>query len=162
VTNRPRYVVDTSVYVTSLMSSRGASRALVDAWRRGDCEVVVSPKLLRELEQTVQRRPYVRERVDPAEARRLVGELRTRGELQRDPKVSQQLTRDPNDDYVEALRQQAGARGVSHDKDLLVLRTRDGDRPYVRPDEALEQLRQRARLQQQPTLDRRRSHRDER
>jgi len=161
VTNRPRYVVDTSVYVSSLMSSRGASQALVDSWRSGDCEVVVSPKLLRELEQTVQRRPYVRERVDLAEARRLVDELRARGELQRDPQVSQQLTRDPNDDYVEALRQQAGARGVSHDKDLLVLRTRDGDRPYVRPEEALEQIRERARLQQQqPTLDRRRSHRD--
>jgi putative PIN family toxin of toxin-antitoxin system len=160
VTDRPRYVVDTSVYITSLMSGRGASRALVDSWRRGECQVVVSPKLLRELEQTVERRPSVRQRVDPAEARRLVAELRTRGELQQDPRRTRALTRDPNDDYIEALRQQASARGVSLDKDLLVLRTSDGDRPYLRPDEALERMRVRAR--QQPTLDRRRYRRDER
>ena len=142
--DRPRYVVDPSVFIAGLLSQRGSSSALIESWRRGECQFIASPQVLRELQETVARRPYLRTHVDPARTQRLVAELRTRAELHPDPATAP-LTRDRNDDYLEALRQETGSRGVSLDKDLLDLRTPSGERPHIRPEVALEQIRQRLR-----------------
>ena len=82
-------------------------------------EVVVSPALLAELEQVLQRRKF-RRYVDGRTAREYVERVRRHATVADDPADRPALTRDPEDDYLVALARDAQVDAlVSGDLDLV-------------------------------------------
>jgi putative PIN family toxin of toxin-antitoxin system len=104
-----------------LISGAGAPRVLLQRWLRGDFELVVSPKLLAELERVLSRPkfgPYVTE----PEGRAYVALLRRLATIVPDPPLIAELTPDPGDDYLVVLARASGAQTlVSGDRHLCDL-----------------------------------------
>lgn len=117
-----RVVLDTNVLVSALIRRASVPGALLEAWRDGRLEVVVSPALLAELERVLaypRLRRYLALTAD--EARSLVAELRDVA-LIADAGYVEEVTRDPDDDHVLAAAVAGGADDiVSADNDLLEL-----------------------------------------
>lgn len=103
-----RAVVDPGVLVSGLIVATGPPGVLVDRWREGAFELVLSETLLAELEDVLLR-PRLARRVGAREARAYVAGLRRGGLLVDDPPVEAGLTPDPADDYLVALARAAGA-----------------------------------------------------
>jgi len=82
-------------------SSRDA-KALVDAWRRGNLELIVSDQLLSEL-TGVLRRVRFRRWISIEEVDALVLHFRRRGLLDEDDSEAARVATDPEDDYLIAL-----------------------------------------------------------
>lgn len=119
-----RAVLDPNVVISGLISSRGAPARVLDAWRTGRFEVVVSPLLLEELRRALGY-PKLRKHVaasEAAEALRWIAENATAAE---DP-GGEPIVRsdDPGDDYLIALASEERAALVSGDGHLLALRGR--------------------------------------
>jgi hypothetical protein len=96
------------VLIAALISGAGAPRVLLQRWLRGDFELVVSPKLLAELERVLSRPkfgPYVTE----PEGRAYVALLRRLATIVPDPPLIAELTPDPGDDYLVVLARASGA-----------------------------------------------------
>ena len=70
-----RAVLDPGVLIAALISCHGAPAKLLSAWRVGSFDLVVSPRLLHELE-TVLLRPKFRPYLSAEEARQYVALLR--------------------------------------------------------------------------------------
>jgi putative PIN family toxin of toxin-antitoxin system len=104
----PRAVLDTGVLVAALISPRGAQPVLYLMWRGGLYEMVVSPRLLGELERVLAR-PKFRKYVSGEEASAFVETLRREAAASPDPPPQPGLTPDPGDDYLVALARAAGA-----------------------------------------------------
>lgn len=117
-----RVVLDTNVLVSALIRRTSVPGALLEAWRDGRLEVVVSSALLAELERVLaypRLRRYLALTAD--EARSLVAELRDVA-LIADAVDVEVVTRDPDDDHVLAAAVAGGAEYiVSGDRDLLEL-----------------------------------------
>ena len=70
-----RAVIDTSVYVSMLLSGRGTGTWLMALWKEHRFENVVSPALLEELVEVIAR-PAIRKRIDPGRSLALLRRLR--------------------------------------------------------------------------------------
>jgi uncharacterized protein len=104
-----RAVLDVGVIVSGVLTAGGPPGRILDRWRGGELDVVVSPSLLGELERVLAYEK-IRRRVTADEAAELVAELRHHAVVVDDPReVEPGLTRDPGDDYLVALARSAGA-----------------------------------------------------
>jgi putative PIN family toxin of toxin-antitoxin system len=131
-----RAVFDSNVLVSALISPRGTPAALAARWREGHFELVVSERLLAELEVTLGY-PKLRKLVSPDEAAALIALLRENATVEVDPPAPPRRSRDTGDDYLIALAEAAAAVLVSGDRDLLDL----GDEyPIVSPGQFLARL----------------------
>ena len=57
-TKRVRAVIDTNLFVSGLFAEKGTTQQLQDLWVAGVFELVVSEKILKEIEKTI-RKPYI-------------------------------------------------------------------------------------------------------
>jgi putative PIN family toxin of toxin-antitoxin system len=103
-----RVVLDPGVLVSGFSTAEGPPGRLVDLWRRGEFDLVVSDALLEELQDVLQR-PHLAARVDEREARAYVAGLRRGAIAADDPPNEPGLTPDPGDDYLVALARAARA-----------------------------------------------------
>ena len=116
-----RLLLDANVIVSATLSSRGAPRALIEAWLAGEVELVVCPQLLHEVERTLAS-PKLAGRVSPEDADAVIGLLRETGELVPDPTDEPPLhSPDPDDDYLLALAARERVPLVTGDRHLLEL-----------------------------------------
>jgi uncharacterized protein len=119
-----RVVVDPGVLVSAAITSNGTPRRLLDVWRGGDIELVVSPALLTELRRVLLR-PKFRRYLSLEEVERFVALIRREAELRTDPPEVPAVSADPKDDYLLALARATRVRflvsGDAHLTDLDVL-----------------------------------------
>jgi len=133
-----RVVLDPGVLVFAVLTDSGPPAEILDRWREGEFDLVVSPKLLHELEDVLLR-PKFRDVVSEDEARAYVEALAREGILVRDPEEVRAITADPGDDYLVALAIPVGADAiVSGDKHLTELA--DPPVPVLTPREFVERL----------------------
>jgi putative PIN family toxin of toxin-antitoxin system len=90
------------VLVSAAITSNGGPRRLLEAWRGGEIELVISPALLAEL-RTVLARPKFRRYLSLDEVERFVAHIRQEAELRADPQEASRVVADPDDDYLVAL-----------------------------------------------------------
>lgn len=132
-----RAVLDPNVIISALLSPRGSPAKVLRAWLDGAYELVVSPRLLEELERAHGYRK-LRTRVTRAEAEELVELLRGEADLRDDPDTPPVVNSpDPGDDYLISLAAAAQAVIVSGDHHLLDM---DDDLPVYSPTVFLELL----------------------
>ncbi len=134
---RPRAVLDPGVLVSSFISAIGAPAALLDAWLDGTFVLVVSHKLLTELEG-VLRRPKFRTQVTDIRLRAFLALLRLNADNVDDPPTQPGLTPDPKDDYLAVLALSAATHLVTGDKELQ--RWRPSDVVVLTPRAFLDEL----------------------
>lgn len=113
-----RYVIDVNVWVSALISPKGAPATILRVVLAGKIIPVVSPLLLEEL-TLVLARPRLRRWISEEDAHEFVRQLATKADMQTDGRPTHH-TRDPDDDYLVALAQLPDVTGlVSGDDDLL-------------------------------------------
>jgi uncharacterized protein len=135
-----RAVLDPNVLVSALLSASGTPAELIRRWLAGDFELVLSAKLVGELER-VLRYPKITARISAAQASEIVDVLRDEGLMADDPVAT--VTRgldDPEDEYLIALAVASGAALVSGDRHLTDL---PGRLPIFTPAEFLDLLDER-------------------
>ena len=117
-----RVLLDTNVLLSALLVRGTPPDRLYEAWRQGRFDLVSCKRQLEELNR-VSRRPVLRERLRPAEAGRLVNEIRRLAILCEPGKMAS-ISPDPDDDFLLAVAEAAHADYlVTGDKtDLLSLR----------------------------------------
>ncbi|MFZ1154257.1 MAG: putative toxin-antitoxin system toxin component, PIN family [Solirubrobacteraceae bacterium] len=132
-----RVVLDPNVFVSALLSPEGTSARVLLAWIDGAFELVVSPKLVAELER-VLKYPKLVTRISKHETTELLDWLARAAISAGDPPESPVAVSDKDDDYLVALASAESAVLVSGDKALLEL----GDRfPVLAPVQFLTTLR---------------------
>ena len=113
-----RVVLDPGVLVSAVLSRSGAPARILDAWRDGEFDLIVSPFLLDELEDVLLR-PQFAGYATTEQVRAYVDGLAVEGVGFEDPPDSPHVTRDRDDDYLFALAIAAGADFlVSGDKHI--------------------------------------------
>ena len=116
-----RVVLDPNVLISALISPQGPSAEVLDAWVRERFELVVSEKLLAELDDVLDR-PKFRRWVAEIDCLRFVSGLAKSATIVADPPSPAGLSPDPDDDYLIALARTAGADYlVSGDRHLTEL-----------------------------------------
>ena len=131
-------VLDPGVLIAGVITPRGLCAQLLRRWLAGECELVVSPALLAELEEVLLR-PKFRRYLGEEEARDFVQLVAATAQLVPDPPAQAGLTRDPDDDYLIALARAAGVDAlVSGDPDLTSVP--DPVPPIVTPRAILDRL----------------------
>ena len=115
-----RAVLDPNVLIAALLSRTGAPAQVVSRWLGGEFELVVSEKVLTELERALAY-PKVRKRVTEEEARAFVELLHREARLTADPVAPVPRSADPGDDYLLALAEAERAVLVSGDQHVLGL-----------------------------------------
>jgi putative PIN family toxin of toxin-antitoxin system len=134
-----RVVFDPNVLVSAVITPVGPPAEALDAWRNGEFDLIVSPRLLDELEDVLLR-PKFRAYVSPEQVGAYVEALAAEALAFDDVADPPRVTPDPDDDYLIALARAAGAALlVSGDKHLLDL----ADPPVgvITPRDLLERLR---------------------
>lgn len=117
-----RVVIDPGVLIAALISPKGAPRALLQAWIEGAFELIVSSKLLSELERVLKREKF-RSYVGLREVSQYLGLLRRFATISPDVELAQRLSPDPEDDYLLALAaSQSASCVVSGDTHLTDLK----------------------------------------
>jgi uncharacterized protein len=117
-----RVVIDPGVLVAALISPKGAPRALLRAWIEGAFELIVSSKLLSELERVLKREKF-RSYVGLREVKQYLALLRRFATIAPDVEVTQTLSPDPDDDYLITLAASQSATSlVSGDTHLTDLK----------------------------------------
>ena len=117
-----RFVLDTNVLVSALLSRTGAPARLLERWLDGELELVVCEELLTELGRTLLS-PKLEQRITEQDAAQFVALLRDLAEVFPDPiDAPPTRSKDPSDDYLIALAARERARIVSGDAHLLALR----------------------------------------
>lgn len=106
-----RYVFDPGVLIAGLISPRGAPAGLLLEWLDGGFELVVCPHLLDELERVLAR-PKFEKYLDENQVSGFLGLLGRLAIVVLDPTDIDPVTPDPDDDYLVALAQEAGADAV--------------------------------------------------
>src|ERR1700733_12693756 len=102
-----RVVIDTNVMISALFSASSLPGHLIELWRDGRFDVLISAEQLDEL-MRVTRYPKVRERLTPAFAGRLINELRDLAiQVTNFPAVS--VSPDPGDNFLLAVAAAGGA-----------------------------------------------------
>jgi len=128
-----RAVIDTSVYVSMLLSGRGVGVWLMALWREGRYELVVSDILLEELVEVLAR-PHIRARLNPERSLALLRRLRDDA-IWVEGITSTSGLRDPADDFLLAAALDSGAEFiVTWDQALLEQEVCQGVR-LVSPDQ---------------------------
>lgn len=121
-----RVVLDPGVLVSAVLARGGPPAQIVDRWRDGEFDLIVSPHLLEELGEVLLRRRF-RRFVDESDVPLYVEALRGEAVLVNDPDDPPAVTPDPDDDYLIALAETGDADViVSGDAHLTEL-----DRPAV-------------------------------
>jgi putative PIN family toxin of toxin-antitoxin system len=116
-----RVVCDVGVVVSGLLSAAGPPGRIVDRWRNGEFDLIVSPLWRDELARVLER-PKLARYLDAGEASELLAAIRLQAELLEDPPAQAGLTPDPGDDYLVSLARAATADFlVSGDKHLTAL-----------------------------------------
>jgi putative PIN family toxin of toxin-antitoxin system len=116
-----RAVLDPIVIIAALISSTGSPARLVDAWRSGRFELIVSDLLLAELERALAY-PKLRRRVPAEDAAAALEWLRRDATLLPGPSGDPPVrSTDSGDDYLIALAATSKALLVSGDDHLLRL-----------------------------------------
>lgn len=134
-----RVVLDPGVLVSGLLVAEGPPGRLVDLWREGEFELVVSDALLDELEEVLLR-PHLATRVGARDARSYVAGLRRGGIFFEGPPPKAGTTPYPDDDHLVALARAANADViVSGDAHLTGLR--DIEPPVLTPRALADALR---------------------
>ena len=119
-----RVVFDPNVIISAALSPGGTPALVYELWRSGAFELVVSPKLLWELEGVLSREKFTH-LVHPDEVAQLVLVLTSDAVLVPDPAEEPEVrSADPDDDYLIALASHTRSVLVSGDKDLLDLSDR--------------------------------------
>ena len=119
-----RAVLDPNVIISAVLAPAGTPAKLLRGWLDGVYELVVSPRLLDELERAFGY-SKIRARVTRDDAEELVELLRADGDLCDDPPDPPAIrSSDPGDDYLISLAEAAGAVIVSGDRHLLDLQGR--------------------------------------
>lgn len=103
-----RVVLDPGVLVSAVLSRGGPAAEALDRWRAGEFDLVVSAKLLGELEEVLLR-PKFQASVSEGDARGYVDALAAEAILVVDPASVPAFTGDPGDDYLVALARAASA-----------------------------------------------------
>jgi hypothetical protein len=135
-----RFILDTNILITALITRGTPPDQLYEAWRDGRFTLVSSELQIEEIRR-VTLRDGVRFRIHPAEAGRMVNDLRRLAMITTDlPTVD--VSPDPYDNFLLAMAQVANAELlVSGDKrGLLALGRYKGTR-IVTAREALEGLK---------------------
>lgn len=116
-----RAVVDVNVLLSAVLSAQGPSAEILRAHRNGEFELVISERLLAELERTLAY-PKLRTRIPPEKAAGFAHWVRDHGHLVEDPPGPPPVgSRDPDDDYLLALAIECRGYLVTADGDLLML-----------------------------------------
>ena len=131
-----RVVLDVNVLVSALLSPTGAPALLIEKWLFGEFELVVSSRLLEEVNRALAY-PKVNRRLQSDARVQLVALLEEFGEYAADPPRHSVRSPDPGDDYLVALAASERATLVSGDSHLLALR---GSIPVLSPREFLDSL----------------------
>lgn len=119
-----RVVFDPNVIISATLSPGGTPALIYELWRSGAFELVVSPKLLRELECVLARERFT-DLVHPDEVAQLMLVLTSDAVLVPDPAEEPAVrSAEPDDDYLIALASDTRSVLVSGDKDLLDLSDR--------------------------------------
>ena len=137
-----RAVLDTNVYVSGTILSRGTPFALLEAWRRQAYLLITSEAIIAEIER-VLRYPRIRDGygVGEHDVVRLVESLRADALVVPGDYEVSGVSPDPNDDKFLACALEAQADCiVTGDPDLLGLGRYQGI-DILRPHEFLERLR---------------------
>ena len=133
-----RAVLDANVLISALLSPRGAPARLLVAWHEGHFELILSAKLLAELERALAY-PNLRKRMPSDDAREFIALLSDQGTMAPDPPPNPSLrASDPGDDYLLALAAAQSALLVSGDGHVLSL---SADLPVQSASAFLEALR---------------------
>jgi uncharacterized protein len=134
-----RVVFDANVLVSALISRGGAPARLVELWLEGAFDLVLSERLLAEVERALAY-PRIRQRVAAGDAADFLRLLRDVAEVVADPDGAPPARSvDPNDDYLLALAARERVPLVSGDAHLLAL----GERlPILSPRLFLDRLEQ--------------------
>jgi uncharacterized protein len=106
-----RVVLDPGVLVSAVLATGGPPAEIVERWRDGEFDLVVSPNLLEELEEVLLRAKF-RPAVEESDARAYVAALRSEAILVDDPGDPPAVARDRGDDYLVALASAAGASAL--------------------------------------------------
>lgn len=118
-----RVVLDVNVLISAVIRRSGVPAEIAHEWRAGRFELVVSPHLLDEL-QDVLERPHIVRYVTPTDAEELLAAFRDIAILVEDPPAERLVPGDPDDDYLVALARDGRAHViVSGDTDLLEAET---------------------------------------
>jgi putative PIN family toxin of toxin-antitoxin system len=133
-----RAVVDPGVLVSALFGKDCPPDAIVQEWKQGRFELIVSPQLVAELVEVVSR-PKFSSQIFPEDVAELVELLRQHATAQGDPPHVERLTEDPDDDYLAALAVAARADYLVTG-DHALQRWRSDAVTVVSPREFLEQL----------------------
>src|SRR5437870_13626264 len=116
-----RALLDANVLVAALLSRDGPPAQLLGKWLAGEFELIVSGKLVAELETAIAR-PKFRDRVGAIDAATFLELLRSGlAERVNDSELAPARSRDPKDDYLIAAAAAAHATLVSGDAHLLEL-----------------------------------------
>lgn len=116
-----RAVLDPNVLISAFLSPSGAPASLLVSWLHGEFELIVSPRLLGELERALA---YLklRKRISAEDAGTIVEWLGRAATVAPDPDTAPSVrSADPDDDYLLALAEDRNAALVSGDKHLLAL-----------------------------------------
>lgn len=126
-----RLVLDTSVFVSAFIKPAGVPAQLLDAARDGEFELVVSSRLLAELEEILSRTKF-RHYLDSEDVPELVEGLRRDASHVPDPSGPPPFRcEDPEDDFLVSLAFHQKAIIVTADQHLLDLGGRGA--PVVMP-----------------------------
>lgn len=132
-----RVVLDPNVLISAAISS-GPPRQIVAAWTDGKFDLVVSPVLVGELHDVLNR-PKLRRWVSTTVVDELIAGIGEDAVSIDDDPSPPRISPDPGDDYLVALARSAGAACiVSGDRHLLGLG--EPDPPIFSPREFLDRL----------------------
>jgi putative PIN family toxin of toxin-antitoxin system len=126
-----RIVCDVGVVISGLLSAGGPPALVLDRWRDGTFDLVVSPLWMAELDRVVAR-PRIARHVDSSDAIDLREAILRQAVVVDDPPVEHGLTADPGDDYLVGLARASRASCiVSGDRHLLEIA--DANPPVLTP-----------------------------
>jgi len=115
-----RAVLDPNVLIAAILSPGGAPAQLLGRWLGGDFELIVSEKLLDELERALAY-PKLRARVASTDVAAFVELLARSAVVAVDPPDPGGRSADPGDDHLIALAETQQAVLVTGDAHLLAL-----------------------------------------
>lgn len=105
-----RLVLDTDVFVSALISGSGPPARLLEQWEEGAFELLVSDRLLDEVDRVLRRRKF--EAVDEKEIAELLARLRQRARRAPDPTAGSVSIGDPADEFLVRLALSARADAI--------------------------------------------------
>lgn len=139
-------MLDPGVLVSGAISSWAAPREILIAWHAGSFEMIVSPKLLYELQEVLSRDKF-RRYLSVQDVGEYVLWIEDEATAAADPEIrASAITRDPKDDYLVALALSESADFlISGDPHLLDLKQVtalgiEGQVSVLTPREFLEEL----------------------